>query len=98
MLNTDDETQAITLVAERLAVSFPDVPAEVVQERGAPVFEEFTGRPIRDFVPVLVERMAGITSALGWSATRSPLTDWCRPLRSGGIVGRGSAGAGRGAF
>jgi len=58
MLNPEDEAKAVTLVTERLAVSFPDVPTEVVQHAVRRSYAEFTGRPIRDFVPVLLERMA----------------------------------------
>jgi hypothetical protein len=45
-------------VVERLAASFPHVPADVVQSTVRSSYERFAGSPIREFVPVLVERMA----------------------------------------
>lgn len=58
VLNPEDEVIAVTMIAERLEASFPDVPAVVVQHVVNRSYEQFDGRPIRDFVPVLVERMA----------------------------------------
>ncbi|GIT81600.1 hypothetical protein LLS1_32690 [Leifsonia sp. LS1] len=50
-----DELVAVEHAAERLAQRFPHVPRtrieQLVQER----HEEFSGAPVRDFVPVLVE-------------------------------------------
>jgi len=57
-LEPEDEAKAVTLMAERPAVSFPDVPAEVVQHAVLRSYQEFIGCSIRDFVRVLVERMA----------------------------------------
>ena len=37
---------------------FPMLPVEVVGDTVHHCHEQFDGRPIRDFVPVLVERMA----------------------------------------
>lgn len=58
MLSHEDEARAVTEVAERLTASFPAVPADVVQDTVRTSYERFTESPIRDFVPVLVERMA----------------------------------------
>lgn len=58
MLTPDDESKAVTSVAERLAQSFPQVTADEVQFVVHRSHEQFAGNPIRDFVPVLVERMA----------------------------------------
>jgi hypothetical protein len=58
MLSPEDEHRAVTEVVQRLAASFPHVPADVVQYAVHTSYEQFAGSPIRDFVPVLVERMA----------------------------------------
>ncbi len=58
MLSPEDEARAVTEVAARLVAKFPDVPPDLVQEAVHRSHERFTGSSIRDFVPVLVERMA----------------------------------------
>jgi hypothetical protein len=58
MLSHEDETRAVTEVAERLTASFPAVPADVVHATVRTSYERFTESRIRDFVPVLVERTA----------------------------------------
>lgn len=58
MLSPEDETRAVTEVAQRLATTFPAVPPDLIQDAVHSSHEQFTGSPIRDFVPVLVERMA----------------------------------------
>lgn len=58
MISSDDEAKAVTSVAERLAAVFPQVTADEVQQVVLSSYERFAGTPIRDFVPVLVKRMA----------------------------------------
>ena len=58
MMSNEDETRAVTEVAQRLTVSFPDVAPDVIQDTVHASHQRFAGSPIRDFVPVLVERMA----------------------------------------
>jgi len=58
MLSPEDEIRAVTEVVERLAASFPQVAPDVVQHTVRTSYEHFADSPIRDFVPVLVERMA----------------------------------------
>lgn len=57
-MQQSDETKALAQVAERLRGRFPDVPTDAVDEAVANFHSEFDGHPIRDFVPVLVERKA----------------------------------------
>ena len=45
-------------VTQRLVASFPAVPPDVVVHTVHASYERFAGSPIRDFVPVLVERLA----------------------------------------
>jgi hypothetical protein len=45
-------------VIERLTGSFPDINAADVDHVVHRSYKLFDGKPIRDFVPVLVERMA----------------------------------------
>ena len=58
MMSNEDETRAVTEVAQRLTVSFPDVAPDVIQDTVHASHQRFAGSPIRDFVPVLVERAA----------------------------------------
>ena len=57
MLTPQDEARAVIEVTERLALSFPEVNAADVERAVRRSYEQFTGSPIRDFVPLLVERM-----------------------------------------
>lgn len=50
------EQKALDQIAERLATRFPDVPADTIALAVQGRYAEFEGSPIRDFVPVLVER------------------------------------------
>ena len=49
---------AIKAATERLCAQFPSVDPEAVQRTVAETTAKFAGRPIRDFVPILVEREA----------------------------------------
>jgi hypothetical protein len=57
MLSPEDETRAVTEVTQRMVASFPDLPPDVVANTVHSSHEQFVGSPIRDFVPVLVERI-----------------------------------------
>ena len=60
------EAQAITLVVERLQLRFPQTPREVIDRAVLEAHREFDDQPIRDFVPILVERQ--VRDQLGgWS-------------------------------
>ena len=63
MMSNEDETRAVTEVAQRLTVSFPDVAPDVIQDTVHTSHQRFAGSPIRDFVPVLVERAANTSLA-----------------------------------
>jgi hypothetical protein len=54
----EHEARAMEEVVERLAARFPDVAEDRVREIVTAAHEEFANRPIRDFVPVFVERTA----------------------------------------
>lgn len=58
MMSAEDENRAVTEVSHRLAASFPDMSPDDVATTVHASHEQFAGRPIRDFVPVLVERLA----------------------------------------
>lgn len=51
------EAEALTHVQERLAAKFPDMEEETVASAVRSAHGEMIG-PIRDYVPVLVERLA----------------------------------------
>jgi hypothetical protein len=53
-----NEWTAIQQVAGRLAESFPDLSPDKVTEVVHHVHARFDGRPVRDFVPLFVERGA----------------------------------------
>lgn len=52
------EAGDIVEVTRRLTARFPDVPAATVQSAVEQAHRRFVGAPIRDFVPVFVERVA----------------------------------------
>lgn len=53
-----NETDAIQHVVGRLGGQFPELPAEEIERTVHDKYESFADSPIRDFVPVLVERAA----------------------------------------
>ena len=50
------ERMALDHIAERMADQFPELPAETIARAIQGRYVEFAESPIRDFVPVLVER------------------------------------------
>lgn len=52
------ESDAIARVAGRLRQQFPELPADAIEDVVRGRYEALDGRPVRDFVPVLVERGA----------------------------------------
>jgi hypothetical protein len=50
------EAEAMSRVVERLRQQFPEVPPDAIDAIVSGHYEAFDGRPVRDFVPVLVER------------------------------------------
>jgi hypothetical protein len=55
MTNTD-ELQVLDELADRLRRKFPDAPLGSIRKEVAKVHHQYDGHPIRDFIPVLVER------------------------------------------
>lgn len=53
------EQQIIAGVADRLTSKYPSVSAETVTAVVRDVHARFDGRPVREYVPLLVERIAG---------------------------------------
>ena len=54
----EHEARAMEEVVERLVARFPDVPEVRVRQAVTAAHREFANRPVRDFVPVFVERTA----------------------------------------
>ncbi|MBF6278433.1 MULTISPECIES: three-helix bundle dimerization domain-containing protein [Nocardia] len=52
----NDEDQQIAALVARLTVEFPALGADTIEALVAEVHRGFDGRPVRDFVPLLVER------------------------------------------
>jgi hypothetical protein len=57
-MNQADEGRAIAEVSNRLHKRFPEVEPATVDQVVSTYHHEFDGSPIRDFVPILVERQA----------------------------------------
>jgi len=55
-MTQEDEVRAINLLVERLQLRFPNAAPEHLEQVLLEVHHQYDGRPIRDFVPVLVER------------------------------------------
>lgn len=55
-MNQSEEIRALDQLADRLRSRFPDAPPEGIKELVAKAAEQYDGSPIRDFIPVLVER------------------------------------------
>jgi hypothetical protein len=54
----NNEAEAISRITRRLQQQFPELPAEAVEAIVNGRYHAFDGRPIRDFVPILVEHAA----------------------------------------
>lgn len=53
-----DEPQALAQVCDRLTERFPDLSTETVRAVIDRAHHQLDGRPVRNYVPVLVERAA----------------------------------------
>jgi hypothetical protein len=62
MPNTSGEAQAVGHVMERVQARFPHVEPGEIRALVDEVHRQYDGRPIREFVPILVERE--VTDAL----------------------------------
>lgn len=54
----EDEAQAVAAVIDRLVKKFPDTPRTQVEEIVSEEYTSLSNGPIRDYVPVLIERAA----------------------------------------
>lgn len=54
----DSEQRSVDEVIDRLGQRFPEVERDTISAIVAEEHEAFDGRPVRDFVPVLVEKRA----------------------------------------
>ena len=57
-MNRSEEDRAIAEAAERLIKAFPGLSPATIERAVAESRPEFEGNPIRDFVPLFVERAA----------------------------------------
>ncbi len=55
-MNQTEESRALDQLADRLRARFPDAPRESVKNLVEQAHRQYDGRPVRDYVPVLVER------------------------------------------
>ena len=62
------ESRELNEVVERLLQRFPDMPEERVRSAVIKAHQEFVNNPIRDFVPVFVERSARAELSQGGAA------------------------------
>lgn len=54
----EGELRAVGEVVDRLATKYPGVDRSVIENIVAEEHQTYEGRPVRDFVPVLVEKSA----------------------------------------
>ena len=59
-ISNQDEAQAVAAVIDRLAKRVPDTPRTQVEEIVTEEYSALSGGPIRDYVPVLIERAAKV--------------------------------------
>jgi hypothetical protein len=57
-MTTTDEIHALDQVSDRLRSRFPDASPDRIRKVVHQVHDQYDGSPIRDFIPVLVEREA----------------------------------------
>ena len=55
---TEDELRAVEQVVDRLSAKFAHFPSQRVSEVVHAEYRTFDGAPIRDFVPIMVEKSA----------------------------------------
>lgn len=55
-MNGADEARSIAALVGRLVERFPDLDAQVIEQAVHRAHGELAGAPIREYVPVLVER------------------------------------------
>ena len=73
------EAEAISRVVQRLRQQFPEVPPEALEEVVNGHYEAFDGRPVRNFVAVLVERATRAELQAGAPAGDIAHCDWAWP-------------------
>lgn len=57
-MDTEHEDQAVSQVIDRLVEKFPDRPRSVIEDVVTTERQLLDGKPIRDYVPVLIEHGA----------------------------------------
>jgi hypothetical protein len=70
MTIASDEVRALDQVAERISARFPQEPPDGIRRLVEHAHRQYDGRPIREFVPVLVERE--VSDMLRRSGQRTP--------------------------
>ncbi|OBI47967.1 three-helix bundle dimerization domain-containing protein [Mycobacterium sp. E796] len=74
MIELSEQT-IIAQVADRLTSKYSTIPTETVAAVVQGVHARFEGRPVREYVPLLVERFAGQELALLLLTGRRPLSE-----------------------
>ena len=57
-MSDSDETKSIDTVIAALELRFPTLPRPEIEEVVGHTYHQFDGAPIRDYIPVLVQRGA----------------------------------------
>jgi hypothetical protein len=68
-MSEDDERKSLQRVLEDLRERFPHVSPALIEETVRDAYLEFAGAPVRDYIPVMVERVAKNRIALKTGAT-----------------------------
>jgi hypothetical protein len=76
-----DEAQALQRLSHRLHQRLREHRAATIDQAIAEAVAEFDGHPIRDFVPILVEREVLDRLRTDWPDFRSPQTPGSTPAR-----------------
>ena len=82
------EAEAISRVVQRLRQQFPEMPPDALAEVVNGHYEAFDGRPLRDFVPILVERATRADLEAGIEASApAELDASTRPVQPPSLTG-----------
>lgn len=79
MVDAEHERRALDEVEERLAARFPELDPAIIEAAVRLSYAELTG-PVRDFVPLLVERAA--RDRLSFATRRAPAQPAARAATS----------------
>lgn len=78
-MTAEPEARALLAVIDRLAESFPDKQRSVIEDVVTEEHGSLANNPIRDYIPVLVERAAKLRLTRSNKENPGPTLDTCIP-------------------